>query len=69
MDKQESVQRRVAAGHLGSVRADLVVIRGLTLGWNMAFISHGTFMTLTTKRDDIESNSPAGRGGFCRQGC
>ncbi|WP_145525968.1 hypothetical protein [Yersinia rohdei] len=69
MDKQESVQRRVAAGHLGSVRADLVVIRGLTLGWNMTFISHGTFMTLTTKRDDIEKQLTRWQGWFCRQGC
>lgn len=55
VDKQVVAQRELAASHLGMVRADLVVVRGLlTVGWNMTFISHGAFMTLTTKLDEIE---------------
>ncbi|WP_236874206.1 four helix bundle protein [Citrobacter portucalensis] len=55
VDKKITVQREKAAGYLESVRADLVVIRGLlTVGWNMMFISHGNFMVLTTKLDEIE---------------
>lgn len=54
-DKNNPVQRKQAAEHLGAVRASLVVIRGmLTVGWGMKFIAHGAFMRLTTHLDGIE---------------
>lgn len=65
VDKQVIAQRELAASHLRKVRADLVVVRGLlTVGWNMTFISHGAFMALTTKLDEIEKQITRWHGWF-----
>lgn len=54
-DKEDRDQRISAGEKLGVVRAEIVIIRGLlTVGWNMRFISHGAFMNLTVKLDEIE---------------
>lgn len=54
-DKNDADQRIFAGEKLGVVRAEIVIIRGLlTVGWNMRFISHGAFMNLTVKLDEIE---------------
>lgn len=65
VDKQIIAQRELAASQLRKVRADLLVVRGLlTVGWNMTFISHGAFMVLTTKLDEIEKQITRWQGWF-----
>lgn len=55
LDKHDVEQRSLSGESLGRVRAQLVIIRGLlTVGWDMRFISHGSFMQLTNQLDEIE---------------
>lgn len=65
VDKQDIVQRQMASGYLADTRAALVVVRGmLTIGWNIKFIAHGTFMRLTQLLDLIEKQVTRWQGWF-----
>lgn len=55
LDKNNAEQRLLSGDSLGQVRTQLVIVRGLlTVGWDMRFISHGSFMQLTSQLDEIE---------------
>ncbi|HAV6637275.1 MULTISPECIES: four helix bundle protein [Serratia] len=55
LDKNNAEQRLLSGDSLGQVRTQLVIARGLlTVGWDMRFISHGSFMQLTSQLDGIE---------------
>lgn len=55
LDKHVAEQRALSGECLGRGRTQLVIIRGLlTVGWDMRFIPHGSFMHLTFQLDEIE---------------
>jgi hypothetical protein len=67
LDKNDVEQRVLSGELLGQVRAQLVVIRGLlTVGWDMRFISHGSFMHLTTQLDEIEKQATRWQAWFLK---
>lgn len=67
LDKNDMKQREISGELLGQVRAQLVIIRGLlTVGWDMRFISHGSFMHLTNQLDEIEKQVTRWQTWFLR---